>query len=305
MHRWGILLVAIFASATAAQAREWTDATGAYQIEGDLLGFDDTHVVVRRGDGELGMFKIAELSADDRAYLASREAAEVNDKNLDPLQEWTTVGGRKLTGRVVGHAQRELRIERRRGRTYVNDRRLTNLPAFYRELLPEVIEHFDGVAIPNERALQNWLRSQRHEGRTFALEGVLLESADGDEFLVPFFVFAPRDRKPLQAGWAHWLATGGNAHESSDGHAFRLEAAAAAHLRNQQEQRQIAIANLNLQAIQSGLTSAWEVTLFPQPGNPLPPQWVVSLGRDSSQATAAALHLHPGFVAGAVRRVSR
>ena len=79
----------------------------------------------------------------------------------------------------------------------------------------------------------------------------------------------------------------------------------AAHLQNQEIKRQIAMMNLNLQAIRAGITSAWEVTLYPQPGNPLPPQWVMTLGRNSAEATASALQQNPGFVAGAVRRVSR
>jgi hypothetical protein len=62
--------------------------------------------------------------------------------------------------------------------------------------------------------------------------------------------------------------------------------------------------NLNLQAIRAGLTSAWEVTLYPVPGNSSPPRWVVMPGRNSAQATAAALKNNPGFVVGPVRRVS-
>ena len=59
-----------------------------------------------------------------------------------------------------------------------------------------------------------------------------------------------------------------------------------------------------MQAVQAGLTSLWEVTLFPAGGRGGPPLWVVVPGRDSRQATAAALQQNPGFVAGPVRRVA-
>ena len=45
---------------------------------------------------------------------------------------------------------------------------------------------------------------------------------------------------------------------------------------------------LKLQAVQAGVTSLWEVTLYPAAGQGGPPQWVVVPGRDSRQATAAA-----------------
>ena len=103
-------------------------------------------------------------------------------------------------------AQGELRIQRRRGHTYLNDRRLANLPEFYRQMLPLVIEHFEGVEIPHEQAMHNWLRSLRNRPRVFQLEGVVLELENGDEHVVPFFVFAEPERKLLKTGWADCLA---------------------------------------------------------------------------------------------------
>jgi len=70
-------------------------------------------------------------------------------------------------------------------------------------------------------------------------------------------------------------------------------------------QREIAMMNLQLQAIQAGVTSLWEVTLYPAAGQLGFPLWVVVPGRNSSQAIDTALHLHPGYVVGPVRRVSR
>ena len=126
---------------------------------------------------------------------------------------------------------------------------------------------------------------------------------NGDEYGVPFFFFSDEDLSMLQPGWDEWLAVHQD-HDKRDDEAFRLQSLAAAYHRDKQMDRQIAIMNLNMQAIQAGLTSAWEVTLYPVGDNPNPPMWVVAPGRNSAQAKAWALQNNPGFVAGAIRRVS-
>ena len=84
-----------------------------------------------------------------------------------------------------------------------------------------------------------------------------------------------------------------------------LQSLAAARSRDAQVQREIAMMQLKLQAVDAGLTSLWEVTLHPAAGNGGPPLWVVVPGRDSRQATETALQQNPGFIVGPVRRVSR
>ena len=57
-----------------ADGRVWKNQTGNYTIEGNLFAYDDEHVVIERGDGDLGMFEIEFLSEEDREYLRSRRA---------------------------------------------------------------------------------------------------------------------------------------------------------------------------------------------------------------------------------------
>ncbi len=302
--RGWVFVAGSFLIAAATQAREWTDPSGTYTIEADLFGFNDEHVVLQREDKELGMLRIEDLSEKDLAYLKSKIAEEINSRNVKQTQTWTTTSGLKLVGRVVDYARGDVVLQRRRGGVFVNDRRLENLPELYQRLLPKVIQHFEEVEIPDNAALQNWVRSLRGGPRTFHVEGVILEMENGDEYAIPFFVFSEQDRKVLKSGWSSWLAIQDDNQQRAD-HAFRLEASAAAYLRNQEMKRQIAQTNLNLQAIRAGLTSAWEVTLHPVRGNPSSPRWVVVPGRNSAQATATALQNNPGFVAGPVRRISR
>ncbi len=294
---------AVLYLASAGEAREWTDVTGKYKIEADLVAFDDESVVLRRADKQLGTVPIEKLSEKDREYLKSEEAGKIRTGNFSGSQTWTSKDGHELVGRVVDFVRRDVTIQRRRGRTYVNDRAFSNLPDFYQRIVPPIVDHFHPLDSVDRRGFEAWARRQRDEPRTFALEGVILESEDGDEYGLPFFLFSDKDRKILEAGWKQWLAVSDD-HDQRDDHAFRLESLAAEYSQNQEVDRQVALMQLNMQAIAAGVTSAWEVTLYPGPGNPNPPRWVVVPGRNSAQAMAAAVARNPGFLAGPARRVS-
>ncbi len=110
---------------------------------------------------------------------------------------------------------------------------------------------------------------------------------------------------PLGAGGATATQRSAAQNYKQDDQAFHLQSLAAAYQRDQKVNQRIAMMNLNLQAVQAGLTSAWEVTLYPNAGNPYPPKWVVTYGRNSLIATQEALRSNPGYRAGPVRRVSR
>jgi hypothetical protein len=133
----------------------------------------------------------------------------------------------------------------------------------------------------------------------------VLEVENGDEYVVPLSLFSDEDQKLLKGGWDEWLeAHRGNDYSAQQNNAFLLQSLAAERQRDQQVQRQIALMQLQLQAVEAGLTSLWEVTLYPATGRGGRPRWVVVPGRDSRQATAAALEQNPGYVAGPVRRVA-
>jgi hypothetical protein len=254
------------------------------------------------------------MSEADREYLQSKSALETHDKNLGTLQTWTTVKGLKLVGKVVDYAQREVTIQRRRGRTFVNDQQFVNLPEVYQRILLAVVEHFENFTVANRADLDRWVLSLAGQPKTYKLDGVIMELENGDEYGIPFFLFSEKDRMLLEGGFPAWLKDQGlpaqegstpEAYTAPDEHELRLQSLAAAYQQNQEVNRQIALMNLNMQAIQAGLTSAWEVTLYPVSGNPYPPRWVITMGRNSEVATQIALQENPGFVSGPVRRVSR
>ena len=395
----------LLAAAAPTEAREWKDATGMYTLEADLVGFDRDTVVLQRKNKELGSIAIDQLSKEDQEYLKSKEAQEIHSDNLETNQTWTLASGTQVLGKVVDYDRRDVTVQRRRGRIYVDDTLYDNLPQIYQQMLLRVIAHEENIEMPGRAALDLWVRGLRGQPRTYHLEGVVLELPNGNEYAVPFFLFAEKDQELLRSGWDAWIqgqngnppaskmlaaanphanppananppagnpgvpvppppgngaanpkatppktnqgnadANAANAameklnaignlnplgdlspeaqaaaradreaqqkandsqNYSQDDHSLHLQSLAAAYQQDRQVNRQIAMMNLNMQAIQSGLTSAWEVTLYPVAGNPYPPRWVVTMGRNSEIATQIALQQNPGFVAGPVRRVSR
>jgi hypothetical protein len=208
-----------------------------------------------------------------------------------------------VIGRVVDYTRRSMTIQRRRGTVYVNDTAWENVPQFYRAMMPKVVGHLEKQDLPDEEAFMKWIDSLDGAPKTYDLEGVVFELENGNEYGIPFFMFSEEDQKVLKPGWEAWLKDHHD-YQKTDDHAFRLESLAATYQQNENIKQQIAIMNLNMQAIQAGITSAWEVTLYPGPGNPYPPRWVVALGRNSLEATQNALMQNPGFVDGPVRRIS-
>jgi hypothetical protein len=289
-----------------SSARPWSDKSGEYELEADLISFDDEFVVLRRADKELAALEIANLSDADRDYLKSQEAKDSKANAFAAPQEWSLTSGQTLKGKVVDFADRDVTIDRRRGRIFVNDRLINNLPDFYRNLIPQIVSHEKKLSLADGRALRRWLIDQGDEPQVFHVQGVVIEDDKGDEFAVPFFLFSEADLKLLQPSWDEWLAAHGKRdYESEDDQGFFLRSLAAARQQDAELQREIALMQLTMQTVQAGVTSLWEVTLYPKPGNGAPPLWVVVTGRDSNQATIAALEKNPGYFAGPVRRVSR
>jgi hypothetical protein len=299
-----LVLVACAAAFSAtAHARTWTDSTGKYTVDADLIAFNERHVVLQKADHQLISVPLAKLSDADRKFLATEDATTAMTSALGVDQTWTLANGLKVVGRVVGFARHDVTLQRRRRHIYVNDRRLDNLPEIYQRMVPYIVAHFDRLNQPDRAGLTAWLVRQRGQARTFTVEGVVFELENGDEYGVPFFFFSEEDQQLLKPGWEEWLAAHDNFDRQSD-MAFRLQSLAAAHQRDRQVNQQIAQTQLLLQAVQAGITSVWEVMLYPPRGSNGMPQSVVVYGRNSRDATNAALREFPGFIVGPIRRVS-
>jgi SLA1 homology domain 1, SHD1 len=289
---------------TLVSARVWTDSTGKYSIEANLVAFNDTTVILQRADHQLGQVAIDKLSQADRDYLKGKEAGDAAKKVSGAIQTWTLRSGEKILGRVVGFARKSMTVQRRRGNIYVNDRLLENLPKIYQTMIPKIVAHDANLVRDDRQALEDWLVTQKGQPQAFTIEGPLFEFEGGDEYVIPFFFFSMGEQNLLKPGWDQWVAANNKKqYDQASTQEFLVQSLMAARQRDEQIQQQIAQMELN-QAVLSGATQLWEVTLYPGRGVAGSPQWVVMPGINSGEASANAIAKYPGYIAGPVRKVA-
>lgn len=293
--------VAIAVAHAPASAREWADASGQFKLAAELVAATDSLVVLKREDGSLVAVPAEKLSKADREYLASKDAQDLARKSADKVQTWTLQNGTQLVGKVVDYGRKELTIQRRRGKIYVNDRVFDNLPALYQQLVPRIVGHFEKQPITDKAGFEQWVLQQRGQAKTFTCEGVLLELESGDEYGVPFFLFSEADLKILQPGWQEWLAQKDDAKKADQ--QLLLQSQAQEYQQDRKRMEQIALMQLELQAFDAGLFSLWEVQLLPARGGR--PFIAVVPGRNSEDAARAALTRNPGYTVGGIARIRR
>lgn len=290
----------------ASVGRSWTDSSGAYQIQAELVAFNATHVVLKKRSRDLVAFPIEKLSTADREYLKSQPAAPAAGTSADQAQTWTMRSGLKVVGTVVDYARRDIIIARPRGELRVNGHRLENLSDVYRPMIPRIVAHFEKQPIDSEAALDAWLAGVPGQARTYRIEGVLMELGRGDEYGVPFFFFSDDDLKFLKPGWDRWLAAVNNREQQRQGHeALLLQAQARAYQQDRSATQLIAELHLDLEAYREGAFDLWEVMLYPGLGVSGPSLSVVIPATDSRRAGLDARKRYPGYQLGPISKVSR
>lgn len=285
----------------AALARTWTDASGKYSFEADLIAFNDTDLVLQKADKTLVAVDMEQLSAEDQKYVQSKEAAESVDKLHAKRQVWKMQSGLEVIGNVIDYVRKDVTFSMTRGRIYVNDQLFENLSGIQQRVVPLIAAHFTNREITDRAGLFDWLKRRRGEPITFTVEGVQLELENGDLYAVPFFLFSDQALAVLKPGWQEWAAENATFAQQQETE-LRLQTTARSFSEGQAETNQLLKMQLQLQALQAGLL--WEVMLYPAQGTGGWPLHVVVSGRDSRQAGLNALANNPGYVLGPIARVS-
>ena len=170
-------------------------------------------------------------------------------------------------------------------------------------VVPKIVAHAEHLQQDDRSALEDWLVRQKGQPQTVTFDGVMMELENGDEYCVPAFLFSPEDQQLLKPGWDAWVAAanGEQQYDRQSEQSFMLQSLMAARQRDAQIQHQIAQVQLN-QAVLAGLTSVWEVTLYPQgAGRPI---WVTEAGVNSGEAAAAGAAAVSRLCGRAVRQVA-
>lgn len=284
-----------------AHARVWTDTSGKYSFEADLIAFNETDLVLQKPDKTLVAVDMEQLSAEDQKYVQSKEAAEAVDKLHAKKQVWKMRSGLEVIGNVIDYVRKDVTFSMTRGKIHVNDQLFENLTGIQQRVVPLIAAHFTGRDITDRAGLFDWLKRRRGEPITFTVEGVQMELENGDHYGVPFFMFSDQALAALKPGWDAWAAKNASFEQQQESE-LRLQTTAQSFQEGQAQTNQLLKMQLQMQAYQAGLL--WEVMLYPDANMTGWPLYVVVPGRDSRQAGMNALANNPGYVLGPIARVS-
>lgn len=294
-------------------SREWSDTSGAIKIKGTLIAADENEVVIKLDKPEKGRellaVAVSDLSEADRTFLQSQEAEE--ELKLDGKQHaWELKNGLKVIGRAVSFVKKDVSLQRRRGKLYVNDRPIDNLPEVYQKMIPFVVGHFEKKTFNSKRQFDDWVVAQRTKVNTYPCEALMIEFPNGDEYAIPLFFFTPAVIDCLKPAYEQWQAdlkielSAEEEAERQRQHDLYVQSHAAAYQQYQQQMMQVAKLQLLMNSVSAGATDLWEVYMYPGPGVYGYPISVVVPGRNSDQASVLAMQRNPGYVVGPVRKVA-
>lgn len=308
--------IVIFAlCAQSCWGRIWTDVTGQFKVEADLVAADDSLVVLRTEKGNLLAIQIAQLSERDRQYLTSSETRELV-KKLDVEKKYPgfkLIEGTEVVGPVTGYDITPLVVYRKSGDVMVGETVYKKLVPIYKEIVPEIVGHFESAKLKSERDLEEWLEKSGPAPHSYQLETVSIQTVDQGTVKIPLFMFDPRDRYELDAGFARWKAL----HEAEVAQAEKenhlrdelIRARVTSRYRNNADvaaavrESNFRMMQLNLLAADAGVTDIWEVSLV-APFAYAQPISVMIAARDSRTAEAMALKQYSKFTVNYVRKAS-
>ena len=311
-----VCLIVCFVAASA-EARTWTDASGQFTVEAELIDFDEQTVILKRAPAnDLIAVEIAKLSEADKEFLKANAKLQTQQAGKDGNRTWTLRDGEQVVGRILKYARGTLTIQRRRAVVHITarpqhsgaevgvvDKPIDEITPLHQYLLPKVISHFEeDVTVKDIKEIKAWAIKLRGQPREYLFEGVILILENDEMFAVPFFLFSEEDLEALQPGWKQW-AEAEKAHADQEQAKLAQQQQASLYMRariraHERDQRQ----QMAIDAFVFGV-SQWQVQLVPKPGTGAAATTAVVPGRSSQDARAAALTRFPNHVVGAIRRL--
>ncbi|HEX3997456.1 MAG TPA: SHD1 domain-containing protein [Pirellulales bacterium] len=300
MARAVLAFMLVFGSASALSAREWTDATGKYHQEAELVDFDGQLVVLKKAQGRLVAIPLDSLSTADQDYLKSQQAKADIAAAASKDRTWTLIDGKKLVGQVLKFGEKDITFSRKFAVLYVNGKPFKDLSEWRQYMALKLVSHAENKEFKDDDAVQSLIAARKGADLVYPVKGVLFLLQSGEEIGVPIWMLSDRSRAVLMPEWDAWLAAEKEV-ETKDKlqqeQSTMARAAANEYQRNQQAQ-------LRLQYLQlaSQWFDLWQVTLTAPNGTV---SSVVVPARDSRQAQIAAQQQCPNCQIGATSIITR
>ena len=100
-----VMVVVVAAYSGVASAREWTDVSGKFSVEAELVELADGQATLKRPDGRTIKLPLERLCDADRRYLAGQS-----------YRTWTANQFQEIEARFVDAAEGNVRLKKRDGR---------------------------------------------------------------------------------------------------------------------------------------------------------------------------------------------
>ncbi|QDS92171.1 hypothetical protein FF011L_09080 [Roseimaritima multifibrata] len=308
-------MLGLFAQCSAEETRQWTDASGKFRVEAELLAADKNLVVLEKDDGDLIAVRRAQLSEPDRQYIQQSDAAAKASSAPRIDSEWKLNDGEVVAGRLMGFGRQELSIKRELGDLWINDHRLEDLPTAYRKVLPNVVAAIDQKPIGSLEALEKHLAEHGGGPYKYTVSGVQLELKEWGVITIPLALLTEKEAEEVRPGFARWQAAQQEDVSEEDRYETTSRERLALNSRDRQrrryqaagqqawQQRQMRMLELGLLAADAGVTDIWQVEVIP-PNSYGYGRMVVVSAQNSSFARRKVAQQFPGWMIGAIAKRS-
>lgn len=296
--------------AIGAEIRQWSDPSGKYSVEAELLIADEDVVVLEQEDGEVVALKRKQLSESDRQFVDKQYPTENLPSKIDVDSKWKLSDGEVIAGRLMGFGRQDLNIKRERGDLWVNDRALKELPAAYHKIIPNIVSAIDAVKLETLEETEEHLADQGGGPYKYTVEGIQLDLKDWGVITVPLALLTTEEAKEIAPGFERWQAA--QAEEVSDDDRYATEArerlalSSRDRLRRMERpmgERKMQWMELSMLAAGAGVTDVWEVAIFP-PNRYGYGQRVLVSAENSGLARLQVAKKYPGWRIGPIAKRS-
>ncbi|QDT09263.1 SHD1 domain-containing protein [Planctomycetes bacterium K23_9] len=256
------------ASAQANESRRWSDASGQFGVEGKLISTDTDLIVLENKSGDLIALRREQLSSVDQKFVDQFDAKQKSSSVRKIDSEWKLGDGDVVAGRLMGFGSQDLIVKRERGDIWVNNRRLDNLPAAYRKILPNVVQAIDKKRIEDVDDLERHLVAIGAGPYEYSVEGVQIDLKTWGTITIPLSLLTTDEAAEIAPGFKRWKASQEEDVSEQDRYETanreRLALQGRDRLRQQKRsarQRQMQMMELSLLSAASGVSDIWEVQI--------------------------------------------
>jgi len=177
-----LLLLTLLFGLSPLQAREWSDNSGHFKVEADLIAFDGDTVVLRAKAGRLLALKLADLSKTDVEYLKTPEVAGFENSSPIPEAptEWSLKNGQIVRGAITGIGIQQVVIFRRDSKVHISfdGKELTD--PIYKVILPEIVNQVASTSFKTLEELDRHLAALKPPSVTYAVPAVTIATNKGN-----------------------------------------------------------------------------------------------------------------------------